>query len=177
MSELRVPFAIDSELKLYSPATAEKSKNYFCPSCGESVILKQGEIRTTHFAHKISDTCNQETITHKTAKLLIQKVIQDWKSGKSNPPTLARACQICHSTINQPLPEKVDKAILEYKLSDGFIIDVALMVGDIAQAAVEIKVTHAVDDIKAGRLSIPFIELDGYEVVTNPTIWKPFVPG
>jgi hypothetical protein len=177
MHGLCVPFAIDDRLKLYSPTTAEKSKNYFCPSCGEPVIFKQGKIRIAHFAHKISDSCNQETITHKTAKLLVQGVVQDWKSGKSSPPTLARACQICHSTINQPLPEKVDKAILEYKLSDGFIIDVALMVGDVAQAAVEINVTHAVDNIKAGSLSVPFIELDGYEVIANPTIWKPITDG
>lgn len=177
MLELRIPFAIDDELKLCRPTTAEKSKNYFCPCCGEKVILKQGEIKTTHFAHKISDTCNQETITHKTAKLLVQKMVQDWKSGKSNPPNLARACHICHLPVSQLLPEKVDKAILEHRLSDGSIVDVALMVGDVAHAAVEIKVTHAVDGIKADKLQIPFIELDGYAVIDDPTIWKPIRDG
>lgn len=173
MPELRVPLAVDREQKLYSPTTAEKGKSYFCPSCGELVIFRQGKVRIAHFAHKFSDACNQETITHKTAKLLVQRAVQEWKSGKSNPPTLERACQICGSVIGQPLPEKVDSAVLEYKLSDGSIADVALMVSDIAKAVVEIRVTHAVNDVKTYRLPVPFIELDGYEIITNPTTWKP----
>lgn len=173
MPELRVPFAIDDEERLYSPATAEKGKSYFCPACREPVILKQGEVRIPHFAHKVSDTCNQETITHKTAKMLIQKAVQEWKLGKSNHPTLQRTCQICGTSISQLLPEKVDSAVLEYRLIDGSIVDIALMVGAVAQAAVEIKVTHAVDEIKARRLSIPFVELNGYEVIESPSVWKP----
>ncbi len=174
MPALRVPFAIDKEQKLYSPENAEKSKScYFCPSCNEPVIFRHGEIRIAHFAHRVSDTCNQETITHKTAKLLIQKVVQEWKAGKSNPPILKRACQACDSAVDQPLPEKVDNAVLECRLPDGSIVDVALMVGETAQAAVEIQVTHAVDEAKMGKLSVPFIELDGYEVIANPTAWIP----
>lgn len=173
MPKLRVPFVIDDKDQLYTPATAEKGKNYFCPACRVAVILKQGEIRTAHFAHKVSETCNQETITHKTAKLLIRKAVNEWRSGKSDPPILQRACQICGESMSQPLPEKVDSAILEYKLANGAIVDVALMVGDIAQAAIEIRVTHPVDEIKANRLTVPFIELDGYELIENPAVWRP----
>lgn len=173
MPELRVPFAVDDEERIYSPATAEKDGNYSCPACGEPVIFKQGEIRIAHFAHKVSDICSQETITHKTAKLLVQKAVREWRSGKGNSPTLQRACQICGTSISQLLPGKVDSAVLEFRLADGWIADVALLVGEIAQAAVEIRVTHAVDEIKANRLPVPFIELDGYEVIENPTVWKP----
>lgn len=172
MPELLIPFAVDDDQKLYSPASAGKGNNYFCPSCGEPVIFRKGDIRTAHFAHRVSDTCNQETITHETAKLFVQKAVQEWKSGRSNSPTLERACQICGSTVGQPLPEKVDGAVLEHTLSDGSIADVALIVGTTAQAAVEIRVTHAVDDVKTSRLLVPFIELDGYEVIANPTVWK-----
>jgi len=175
MPDLRVPFVIDSEDRLYSPVTAEKGKDYLCPVCRESVIFKQGEVRVAHFAHKVSDTCNQETITHKIAKMLIQKVVQEWKLGKSSQPMLQRTCQICDTPISQALPEKVDSTVLEYRLRDGLIVDVALMVGEIAQAAVEIRVTHAVDKIKTHRLSIPFIELNGYEIIENPFIWKPII--
>lgn len=171
--ELRVPFAIDGEDRLHSPETAEKGKTYFCPACKEVVILKRGEIRTAHFAHKVSETCNQETIIHKTAKLLVQKAVNDWKSGKSDSPTLQRECQICYTRISQSLPEKVDSAILEYRLPDGFIADVALNVNGKPEAAIEIRVTHAVDEVKANRLSVPFIELDGYDVIENPAVWKP----
>lgn len=172
MPELLIPFAVDDEQKLYSPASAEKGTSYFCPSCGEPVIFRQGAIRAAHFAHKVTDTCNQETITHETAKLLVQRAVQEWKSGRSKSPTLERACQICGSTVGQALPDKVDGAVLEYKLSDGSIADVALIVGSTPQAVVEIRVTHAVDDVKTSRLPVPFIELDGYEVIANPTVWK-----
>ncbi len=173
MRVLRVPLAVDAEQRIYSPATAEKGRNYFCPACEEPVIFRQCEIRTAHFAHKVNDICNQETIIHKTAKLLIQNAVSEWKSGRNNPPTLQRACQICSTSVTQLLPEKVDNAVLEYRLIDGSIADVALLVGEKAQAIVEIKVTHAVDEIKANRLPIPFIELDGYKVIENPTVWKP----
>lgn len=77
--------------------------------------------------------------------------------------------------MSNALPEKVDSAALEYRLVDGSIADVVLMVGDLAQAAVEIRVTHAVDEVKAKRLLIPFIELDGYDVIENPALWKPTI--
>lgn len=175
MPKLRVPFAVDDEEQLYSPETAEKGRNYFCPACQDAVIFKQGEIKVAHFAHKVSDTCNQETITHKTAKLLVQKAVHEWKAGRSNSPTLQRECQICGTSISQPLPDKVDSAVLEHRLADGSIADVALLVGETAHAVVEIRVTHAVDELKASRLSVPFIELDGYEVIKKPFVWKPII--
>jgi hypothetical protein len=173
MPILRVPFAIDDEDQINSPTTAEKGRDYFCPACRESVIFKQGKVRTPHFAHKVSDICNQETITHQIAKMLIQKAVLEWKSGKSESPIIERACQICGTYISQPLPEKVNSAILEYKLADGSITDVALIIENMAQAAIEIRVTHAIDELKANQLPVPFIELDGYEVIENPFRWKP----
>ena len=73
MLELKVPFALDGTQVLLSPEVAEKGREYFCPACGDIVILKKGEIKVAHFAHKVSDTCSQETIVHKTAKQLVQR--------------------------------------------------------------------------------------------------------
>lgn len=74
MPELHVPLALDSENRLYSPVSAEKGKHYFCPACQELIIFRAGEIRTPHFAHKVGDTCNQETIIHKTASYLYKRL-------------------------------------------------------------------------------------------------------
>jgi hypothetical protein len=175
MPGLVVPFAIDDEQRLCKPAAAERGKNYFCPACRESIVLRRGKIKIPHFAHKASENCNQETIVHKTAKLLVQTAIQEWKSGRGSPPTLHRACQICGVPVNQSLPEKVNGAILEYRLADGSVADVALMVGDVTQAAIEIRVTHKVDEAKARRLPVPFIEVDGYEIMENPVLWRPTI--
>ena len=171
--KLRVPLAFDDEKKLYDPEAAEKGKRYFCPACQDTVILRKGKIKTPHFAHKVSETCNQETIIHKTAKQLIVDVISDWKSDKTNAPVLKRTCEICRQSKDQPLPDKVECAMLEYKMSDGFIVDVALMVENEPAAAIEIRVSHAVDENKAELLSVPFIELEGQKVVENPTVFEP----
>lgn len=92
--KLKVPFAYDGEKRLYDPQTAEKGKQYFCPACEDSVILRKGEIKIAHFAHKVSETCNQETIIHKIAKQLIFNVISDWKAGKTNSPILKRSAHV-----------------------------------------------------------------------------------
>ena len=175
MPGLVVPFAIDDDERLFTPATAERGKSYFCPACREPIVFRQGKIKVAHFAHKSSGTCSQETIIHVTAKLLIQAAVREWRSGTRNSPTLQRACRICGGSVSRSLPEKVDSAVLEYRLTDGSVADVALMVGNVAQAAVEIRVTHAVDETQARRLPVPFIEVDGYEVIENPTVWKPTI--
>ena len=171
--KLRVPFAVDGAKRLYSPEMAEKGKHYFCPACQDTVILRKGKIKTAHFAHKASETCNQETILHKTAKQRIVEVISDWKVGKIDPPILKRVCEICRKSIDQSLPDKVERAVMEYRMSDGFIVDVALMVENKPAAAIEIRVTHAVGESKAELLSVPFIELEGKTVIENPTIFEP----
>ena len=63
--------------------------------------------------------------------------------------------------------------MLEYRMSDGFIVDVALMVENEPAAAIEIRVTHAVEENKAKLLSIPFTELDGRKVIENPFAFEP----
>lgn len=72
---LKVPFALNNEDRLCTPQQAIKGYDYICPSYQERVILRQGEIKTAHFAHKVSEVCNQETILHKAAKHLIVQTI------------------------------------------------------------------------------------------------------
>ncbi len=88
MVELKVPFGHDEEENIVYPVNAIKGVNYRCPSCKESLIFKSGAIKIHHFAHKPNTICNQETITHICAKLLIQKAVGDWKRGKSKAPVL-----------------------------------------------------------------------------------------
>lgn len=174
---MRIPIAINDKSELCSPTIAEKGSPYFCPVCNSQVILKKGDVKVAHFAHKISETCNSETVTHKTATLLIKKVVSDWKSGLGAAPALERECQICEKPMKQPLPDKVDATTLEYKMSDGSIVDIALLVGEVAQAVIEIRVSKTEDVIVGNSPSLPFMELDGFEVVKNPNIWKPLRDG
>ena len=173
MSELSVPFAVDNQQILHCPESAERGREYFCPSCHDPLSFRQGEIRSPHFAHKASKRCSQESITHVTAKLLLLQTVRDWKSGDASAPVLQRKCHHCLTPVIQSLPKTVEYALIEQRLTDNSIADVALMVGDKVLAAVEVRVTHAVDDNKAERLPVPFVELDGMDVIENPTLWKP----
>ena len=172
MSGLKIPYGIDSKGRLCSAERAKKGEEYFCPVCSGQIILKRGKVRRSHFAHKPDSGCSQETVVHKTAKLLIQEVVRAWKAGKGNPPILLRECDICGGLKEQKLPEKVEDALLEYRLSEGVIVDVGLLVKGRVQAAVEVKVTHEIDEEKLRKMSIPFIEVDGNEIIENPYLWK-----
>lgn len=168
MTEIKIAYAFDDEDNLIGIAEAERGQKVFCPLCKNPVIVRKGNIRIHHFAHKVSDICTQETITHKVAKLLIQKTIEDWKKGRTQAPVFLRSCQYCYSREAQPIPKKVERADLEVRLADGFIVDVALMAENVPIAAIEIRVTHAVSEEKEEGLSIPYIEVDGFEVIENP---------
>lgn len=170
--ELLIPFALDNEEKLHSPYEARKGVNYYCPGCHDPLIFRKGEIKTAHFAHKTSLTCTNESITHKIAKRLVQQVIRDWKAGKGEKPKAQRICLECERNFKQVLPNIIDDAILEYRLPEGFIVDVALMSMGEVKAAIEIKVTHAVDENKHNLLSIPYLELEGSQVIESPLIWE-----
>jgi len=77
MKSLRIPVALDEHKQMCYPKDAERGKGYFFPFCGEAAIFRKGSIKIEHFAHKASLICNQETIIHITAKLLIQKAVND----------------------------------------------------------------------------------------------------
>jgi uncharacterized protein YlaI len=172
---LKVPFAHDPAAGIIWPDHAQKGITYLCPNCQEKLIFRAGEIKRHHFAHKPNGVCSQETVLHKSAKLLVQVAVRAWKLGKAAVPEVVRQCGNCHESSPQPLPGKVTDALLEYRLPDGFVSDVALMQGARAVAAIEVHVTHAVDEKKSERLSIPFVELEAAAVLESPRRWEPIV--
>jgi len=172
--DLKTPLAIEAATgALVSAEDAKRGETYFCPGCGDELIFKAGAVKVHHFAHKPSQICSQETIIHKTAKLVIKQAIASWKAGTGPAPVIRRRCEVCRTRIDVPLPEKVDRAALEVRLDNGFIVDLGLMVNGRPEAGIEIFVTHAVDAEKSENLALPFVELDGYAVIDNPLQWTP----
>lgn len=170
-----ISYAIDKEGKLYNAKVAEKEKQYYCPSCKEEVILRKGEIRTAHFAHKATSKCSEESVIHKTAKLLIQQAIRSWKKENKRAPVIIERCPICYNPSEVRIIEQmqIEDAVLEYKLPEGYITDIALIANDEIKMVIEIKVTHAVEKKKEEKINVPFVELNGYDVLDNPFAWKP----
>lgn len=172
---IRIPFALDKYGQLIGINDAEKGRKYFCPSCRDVVIVRKGEIKVHHFAHKMNNLCGQETAVHKIAKMLIQKRFSQWKAGQTTAPIMNRACQICGKKTAQTFPDKVEREDLEVGLSNGSIADVALIGTGKPIAVIEIRVTHAVDEEKAITLPVPFIEVDGYKVLEQQDCLEPIV--
>lgn len=59
---------------------AEKGHKYFCPECGEEVVLKKGQVITHHFSHKTTTDCpnaKPESKEHLRAKILIYNWCRD----------------------------------------------------------------------------------------------------
>lgn len=53
MIEIEYTYALDSGNCIISIGNAIKGKHYQCPYCNETMIVKDGGIKTKHFAHKI----------------------------------------------------------------------------------------------------------------------------
>ena len=174
LTGLRIPRAIDENGRTVPPELANEYDSYYCPSCEDKLVLKKGEgKRRVHFSHRPSDVCAQETVTHKLAKYLIIKSVNDWKAGKGPVPTIRRKCVDCESFTTQELPTNVEVAVAEKRLESGYVADIVFLSLNDILAAVEVKVSHAVDAEKKENIGLPFIEVLGQDVITKPLEWHP----
>ncbi len=73
MEKLKVPLAADDAGRIVSPEEAAKDRNFYCPACAALLILRKGNLKTPHFAHKNGGSCAGETVLHVTAKKLIKQ--------------------------------------------------------------------------------------------------------
>ncbi len=168
------PYAIGREQRLIHAESAPRDTHYSCPRCGDKVILRRGEIKIAHFAHKAESSCTSESIAHKTAKLLICQAFSDWKSGNGQELIVEVGCnfyEFCHNTIRYPIRDKVTAAHIEYSIGS-HRADVLFTKGDAPVLAIEVKVSHAVDDHKAESLPVYFIEVDAKDVIKDPFVLK-----
>ncbi|RGI30171.1 competence protein CoiA [Melissococcus sp. OM08-11BH] len=69
--------AINKKEEMIMSQHATKRETYYCPCCHGEVILKKGEIKYPHFAHKKTTVCQtateNESFEHVAGKLLIAK--------------------------------------------------------------------------------------------------------
>ncbi len=56
-----------------------RGEEYFCPECRSNLVLRKGEIKVHHFAHKVSDACDYgagESEDHRRAKFGLYESLQ-----------------------------------------------------------------------------------------------------
>jgi hypothetical protein len=175
MAKLKVPLALTQTGAVISPEKAEKGAAYSCPGCHDHLILKKGGVNKPHFSHKASDVCTNETIMHQLAKKMVAEEITHFLQTSRKVPQITRSCPSCGinktERLDYILPYGPTSVAVEVRLESGFIADVAIFSEKLPIFAIEIFVTHAVDELKAAKIGVPFIELAGEAVIASPRNW------
>lgn len=173
----RVPLGLDADDRLVERTRAEKGGQYRCPACLAPLIVRAGAVRAHHLAHRADAGCSPETALHDGAKRLVAEVVNDWLAGRAPGPTIDTGCARCYNGLAEPLLARFGEAVVERRLDDGLVADVAFVTPERVMGVVEIRVSHAVDEAKAARLTVPWIELDAEEVIARPLAWSPIARG
>ena len=173
IKSFKIPYALDENNSLVVPTQALKGRQYSCPGCNQSLILRQGKVVRAHFSHPASTHCSVETALHKAAKLAIKKVVETWIITGENRPVIQNRCFSCSSAKGQLLPATVRSVQLETRLASDHIADVVLTDGEKIVLAVEIVVSHEVSEEKGLAMPVYWIELAANDILSDPIHWNP----
>jgi hypothetical protein len=95
-SEVLYKYAEKDDSSLIRIEDAIKGEKYYCPGCKNEFILRKGQIRQHHFAHKDpSPNCTNEGYLHKTFKKYLVSMIRN-KIESNSPLVMNFTCNICH---------------------------------------------------------------------------------
>lgn len=171
--DLLIQIALDEAGKPVRPLEAERGRRYTCIECGTELILRLGNIRVHHFAHKTKTiNCSGESRQHKEAKHLIKLVIEDWIKGKGSKPEIFTHCYNCRKRLEETLPDTITRVELEHPYLNRRP-DVLLFEDLIPSRIVEIHHTNEVTPEKAEDIDIPYYELNCGQVLKDPQHWIP----
>lgn len=180
MTDLRIPYGL-SDGEMVPVDRVQKDKEYRCPDCKGRLVFRAGNKKRPHFAHyRIPNHCNfmNESWVHFSAKHLIYLHITEWINGHRCAPILKRVCSVCNDQHEQPLPPKVKKAHIEYRIQTDkgtCVADIGLL-DDQNQllCAIEVVHTHEVNEHKEDKFdSIPWVEVKAKDIFESPDSWSP----
>lgn len=172
-STLQVPFGRRADGRLVEVAEVERGLACACtcPGCGEPLLAKKGEVNVQHFAHQSGSDCatGAETALHLAAKQLVADkrwlrlpALEVYASRRDPELGLFEA----RKWFGADDAWRFDRVALEQTVGPvrpdalGFIENVG--------HAIEIRVTHEVDEPKQKQLALlrlPSIEVDLSSVV------------
>lgn len=169
--EFKVPYGRLATGKLVKASAASKGIRYVCPGCDDQLILRAGPVMAQNFAHKVGGACTGESVLHKTAKALLVQTVREHVERPRI--TLRCVCATCRQPFTKPLPSTAfDDAFEEISIERRICDVVTFSQGD-PNLAIEVLVTHAVDQIKADDLTLFWIELLATEIIDDPAAWRP----
>ena len=175
--------------QLVHATDAAKHTPYSCLCCDQPFILRQGQRKRPHFAHKaLTTNCTPETALHHGFKTLLFERIQHHIEQRS-PLEFEWKCDKCHGSHRGNLIKKAASVALEHSLGSR-TPDIALLneAGN-PVAVIEVVVTHAPDpeamvyygnnnipvilyalrsDTEMNRIDYPILQPDSVSVCLNP---------
>ena len=167
MTNLQIPYAYTTNKLPVSPEAAEKGQNFLCPICDNEVVLKRGEVRRPHFAHKPDTACSGEGVRHKVAKQMIYLMYLRTVRTVMVSVTTFRRCPNCSQGVLFPQTPQYDDVAREVNVGR-HRVDVALLRDGKPVSGIEVQDTHPVDDEKWDafkKLGFPCIEVEAKDVI------------
>jgi len=149
------------------PAHRRARAPFRCMACGEILVARLGAERAHHFAHRPGSACpltRPETALHLDAKLRLLSLCEEAFAGRRRVLAGAR-CPGCRREVPLDLAAVGDMAAPEAPLG-GLRCDVLLTRRGAPALAFEVRVTHALDEVKEvalARAGVPALEIDARE--------------
>jgi len=144
------------------PCNAEKGLDYVCPECKALVIVRKGNVKVHHFAHKPGERdCKfydhpGESEIHKMSKHIIADLLR-----KRKIRTVICPCSKGCTYDEQIKYEDGDEVMVEYRVSDKCIVDVAVVNKEKVRYVFEIYNTHKT----TRETPEPWFEVDAKEIL------------
>jgi len=174
---------IDGKLRNISDFSHLKPKERpaaTCPICMHPVIMKLGNERIHHYAHHLNSLCmatNPETALHFNVKSYLAYQLEASRSLIIQVP--CSSPHLCKQTTIIEWLSDWDSVRVEYTLGTRRP-DIALLKAGSVIGAIEIHVTHEVDQEKAKyleSLNVPWIEIEASEkLYLGEDRWNPTKP-
>lgn len=142
-NEILYKFAEDKSGKITHINTTLSEMRYFCPECNEPLIVKKGNIRQHHFAHKNNTGCSGtgEGYLHKTFKKMLFEILRN--NIFSNTPIIVNfQCNICKMKHNANILMGIIEVKDEYNLTECRPDIVLINQNNQAQIIIEIVDKH-----------------------------------
>ena len=174
MALLKHGLDIDNEIVSINDVTSGLDCNCKCPSCGEKLVAKKGDIKQWHFAHNSNESCEyaEQTAVHLIAKdiiakhgVFLPKITPLLKEFPINTIKLFSIdkCSFIEKKIITETGQLIrfNNARIEKKI--GNIIPDILGEYNGVTILIEIAVTHFIDSIKLEKLKtlgLPCLEID-----------------
>ena len=141
-TKIRYPYALDVAGQVVNIYDAPKGQPYQCLACGAPMLVKRGDIRQPHFAHKHSIPCTDpDTALHKVAQALI---IQSIDNARNNHEEyrLGYPCPGCGEEVSYNIAPAVTHVEPEESVVEGTRSDIVLYRDGRNAIIMEVVVTH-----------------------------------